>query len=81
MPHTTSSGAPRMRKRCSLDITAAGVVKLIVTDLGLFEVIPDGFLLKEIAPGYTTDDVQTLTDASIVVSNTLQEFTLVEDSH
>jgi 3-oxoacid CoA-transferase B subunit len=81
MPHTTSGGLPRMRKRCGLDITAAGVVNLIVTDLALFEITPDGFLIKEIAPGYTTDDIQALTNADIVVSATLREFTFVEDPH
>ena len=37
MEHTTRDGRPRLRRRCALPLTAPGVVKLVVTDLGVFE--------------------------------------------
>ena len=73
MQHNTRDGKPKVLKQCTLPITAKGVVKLIVTDLGLFEVTEAGLLMREIAPGYATEEVQGLTDASIVVSDGLKE--------
>ena len=73
MQHTTRDGKPRVLKRCTLPITAKGVVKLLVTDLGLFEVTEAGLLMREIAPGYAPEEVQELTEAHIVVADGLKE--------
>ena len=73
MQHTTRDGKPKVLKRCTLPITAKGVVKLLVTDLGLFEVTEAGLLMREIAPGYAPEEVQELTDAHIVVADGLKE--------
>ena len=53
MEHVTRDGKPRLLKRCALPVTAVGVVQRVVTDLGLFDVTPEGFLMREIAPDYT----------------------------
>ena len=74
MEHTTREGEPRLVRRCALPITAVGVVKVVVTNLGLFEVTPDGFLLKEIAPGYNPEDVQAVTEARFLVAEDLKQF-------
>ncbi len=74
MEHTTREGDPRLLHRCNLPMTAVGVVTLVVTTLGLFQVSPQGFVLKEIAPGYTTEDVQAQTDASLIIPDDLVEF-------
>ena len=66
--HSTATGHPRLLKRCTLPTTALGVVKLVVTELGLFEVTETGFLMREIAPGYTSEEVQALTQAKLMVS-------------
>ena len=71
MEHTTRDGEPRLLRRCTLPVTAIGVVKLVVTSLGLFEVTSGGFLLKEIAPGYTPQEVQSVTEARLIVSKDL----------
>ena len=73
MQHTTRDGKPRVLRQCTLPITAKGVVKLLVTDLGLFEVTEAGLLMREIAPGYAPEEVQELTEAHIVVSDGLKE--------
>lgn len=80
MEHTTPTGAPRLRRRCSLPVTARGRVKLVVTDLGLFEVVDSRFVLREIAPGFTPEDVQEATEADLVISSTLREFAMRETS-
>ena len=73
MEHATKDGRPRLLKQCTLPITGAGVVKMVFTDLGVFEVVPEGFLIKEIAPGWTPEEVQELTEAKIHVSPELTE--------
>ncbi len=74
MEHTTREGEPRLLKRCKLPITAPGVVKMLVTDLGLFAISPDGFELVENAPGWNPEDIQELTEAKVHVSPNLKEF-------
>ncbi len=73
MEHTTKKGEPRLLKRCTYPLTAKECVKLIVTDLGVIEVTTDGFLLKEITPGWTPGEVQALTEASLLVAPDLKE--------
>ena len=74
LEHTTRDGKPRLLKRCALPITAPGVVKLVVTDLGLFEVTPQGFTLLEHAPGWTPEEIQELTAARLRIAGDLREF-------
>ncbi len=74
MEHTTRDGKPRLLKRCTLPLTGAGVVKLVATNLGLFQVTPEGFLMTEIAPGYTPEEVQAATEARLNISPDLAEF-------
>jgi 3-oxoacid CoA-transferase B subunit len=73
MEHCTREGAPRLLQRCSLPITAAGVVSRVMTDYGLFEPLGDRFRLLEIAPGYTIDEVQALTNAPLEPAPDLRE--------
>ncbi len=66
LEHTTKDGKPRLLPKCTLPITAPGVVKLVVTDLGVFEPVGEAFRLLEIAPGYTPAEVQAVTAAQLV---------------
>lgn len=74
LEHTTRDGRPRLVERCSLPVTAVGVVSLVATDLGLFEVTEQGFLMREIAPGFTPDEVQAVSAAKLAISSNLREF-------
>jgi 3-oxoacid CoA-transferase subunit B len=62
MEHTTKEGEPKIVKKCSLPLTGVGVVSLIVTELGVIEVRPEGLVLLEVAPGVTPVDVQNATE-------------------
>jgi 3-oxoacid CoA-transferase B subunit len=73
MEHVTRDGKPRLLKRCALPVTAVGVVQRVVTDLGLFDVTPEGFLMREIAPGYTPEEVQAVTEAKLIISPDLKD--------
>ena len=65
--HFEPSGASRMKRRCTLPLTAAREVDLVVTDLGLFEVKDGAFILRECFAPYTPEWVVEKTGADIVV--------------
>lgn len=65
MEHTNKEGQAKIMKRCTLPLTGVGVVKLIVTDLAVIEVAPEGLLLREVAPGTTFEAVQKATEATL----------------
>jgi 3-oxoadipate CoA-transferase, beta subunit len=72
MEHTTRENQPRLLQRCTLALTAPGVVTRIFTDLGVFEPTGDAFQIVEIAPGWTVDAVQALTGAPVVAASGLK---------
>ena len=76
LEHTTREGKPRLLKRCTLPITAPGVVTLVATDLGLFAVTPQGLQLREYAPGWTSEEIQELTEARLSIADDMREFRL-----
>ena len=63
MEHNEKSGAPKLVKRCSLPLTGAGVVDLLITDLGVFEIGKGGVRLSELATGVSLDEVRAKTEA------------------
>jgi len=67
MEHTTKEGKPKIVKKCSLPLTGLGVVDLIVTELAVIEVAPQGLLLRELAPGVTVEDVQNASEPMLGV--------------
>jgi 3-oxoacid CoA-transferase subunit B len=67
MEHT-AKGEAKIVKACSLPLTGAAVVNLIVTDLCVFEVRPEGLALVDLAPETTLDDVRDNTEADFVVA-------------
>jgi 3-oxoacid CoA-transferase B subunit len=76
MEHTTRDGEPKIVRRCTYPLTGAGVVKMIFTDLAVIRVTPDGLLLEEVAPGWTPEEVQALTEATLKISPDLKEISL-----
>jgi acetate CoA/acetoacetate CoA-transferase beta subunit len=69
MEHVNKDGGAKILKKCRLPLTAVKVVRTIVTDMAVIEVIPGkGLLLKEVAPGLTAEDVQKVTEAKLIVS-------------
>jgi 3-oxoacid CoA-transferase subunit B/3-oxoadipate CoA-transferase beta subunit len=66
MEHCEKSGAPKLVKACNLPLTGQGVVDLVITDLGVFEVNRGRSPLRlvELAEGVTLDEVRAKTEAS-----------------
>ena len=68
MQHVNKAGESKLLKKCSLPLTGIGCVKKIVTEFGVFEVVPEGgFKLLEIAPGITVEYVQSVTEGKLIV--------------
>jgi 3-oxoacid CoA-transferase subunit B len=62
---------PKLLHKCKLPLTGAGVVDMVVTDLGVFTIAkkkPDGMVLIEIAPGVTKDEIRARTEADYKVA-------------
>jgi len=67
MEHCTKNGEPKILKKCNHPLTGERCVTHIVTELCVLEKAPEGFVLKELAPGVTVDDVLVKTEAQIIV--------------
>ena len=71
MEHT-AKGAPKILKKCTLPLTAKGSVNMIVTEMGVMEITPEGIVLTEINPEFTVEQVQAATEAHLIVSKDLK---------
>ena len=68
----TQNGKPKILKRCTLPFTALAAVDMIVTEMGVMEVRPEGLVLTELHPDYTVEQVQAATEARLIVSADLK---------
>ena len=69
MDHRAKDGTPKFRRRCSLPLTGANVVDLLITDMAMFE-RPDRqspFMLREVAPGVSLEDLRAATEADFLI--------------
>jgi len=71
MEHT-QKGAPKILKECTLPLTAAGQVNMIITEMGVMEITQEGIVLTEIHPEFTVEQVQAATEAKLIVSPNLK---------
>lgn len=76
MAHTTNDGKPKIVEELDYPATGLGVVNMIFTDLAVIEVCPEGLMVKEIYPGLSEDDLQSVTGAPLVFPSTLKEIEL-----
>ena len=61
MEHCTKNGDPKILPECTLPLTGVGVVSRIITDMGVFDVTPDGLALVEMADGVVLEELQAAT--------------------
>ena len=64
--HTNKRGESKVLKACTLPLTGTGVIDLIITDLGVFDVVEGGLKIVELAPGVEMDEVTSKTEATLV---------------
>ena len=69
--HCEKSGHSKILKKCTLPLTGARCVTDIVTERCYFEVTPQGLVLRELAPGYTVEDIRACTEADFIVPETI----------
>ena len=67
MEHT-AKGAPKILKKCRLPYTAVRCVDLIITEMAVIEVTEAGLMLNEYNPEFTIDEIQSQTEAKLMIS-------------
>ena len=67
MDHASKDGKPKILNACSLPLTGKRCVSAICTDLAWIDVTPGGLVLRELAPGITAEQVQTLTEPTLTI--------------
>lgn len=73
MQHVDRKGNPKLLKECTLPLTGKKCIDRIVTDMAVIDVTPEGFLLKEVAPGYTKEQIQEATGTELKICSSLKE--------
>ena len=72
MEHCSKNGQPKIVNSCSLPLTGKGVVNRIITDRAVIDVTTTGLVLKEIAPGYSVEEVQLVTESTLRIDPLLK---------
>jgi 3-oxoacid CoA-transferase subunit B len=76
MEHNAGEGDFKIVNQCTYPLTAVGVVKKVFTDIAVLSIDAEGFVLEEVAPGWTAEDVQSQSEAPLRVSPDLHEIDL-----
>jgi len=77
MQHKSKDGKSKLLKNCTLPITGLGCVKKIVTELGVFDVLPEGgFMLLECAPGISIEEIKASTEGKLSISENVFEMSI-----
>lgn len=76
MEHTTKDGAPKIVRECNYPLTGIECTNTIVTDLAVIDVTKNGLVLREVAPGWTAEEVQERTEAKLIVRGKVPEMRL-----
>lgn len=69
----TAKGKPKVLKKCTLPLTAKGEVNLIITELAVMEVTPEGLVLKEIHENTTIGEIREKTGADLIIPNDVKK--------
>ncbi len=67
MEHCAKDGSPKILSECTLPLTAAGVVNLVITEKAVLKVLPDGLHLIEVSPYSTINDIVTHTACDLII--------------
>jgi len=73
MMHTNRAGASKLLKECSLPLTGKNCIKKVVTNLGYFTIENGAFVLRELAPGVSIEEVKKATEGKLIVADDVKE--------
>lgn len=73
MQHRDKAGTSKILKKCTLPLTGEGCITRVVTDMAVLDRGNNEFILKEVAPGITVDDVKSATDANLSIDPNVKE--------
>ena len=76
MQHVNKAGESKLLSNCSLPITGLGCVKKVVTELGVFDITPEGFKCIEYAPGVSLDYIKEKTIGRLVIADDVKEMNI-----
>ncbi len=76
MQHANRAGQSKILKECTLPLTGVQVVSMVITNLAVFDITPDGKVLKETAPGVSLEEIAALTEANYTVAEDVHEMRL-----
>jgi len=68
MEHNARDGSPKLLKQCDLPLTGAGVVDMVISDVGVFRIENEQLVLAELADGVTVDEARERTEADFTVA-------------
>lgn len=72
MQQLDGKGGHKLVKKCTLPLTGVKCVNRIVTDMAVIDISPQGFVLKEFAPGFTVEEITKATGAELRVAPDVQ---------
>lgn len=75
MTHANKKGESKLLEKCSLPLTGAGCIKKVVTDLAYMEIEDGAFILRELAPGVTVDEIKAKTAGKLIIPDNVVEMT------
>ncbi|GGH74592.1 3-oxoacid CoA-transferase subunit B [Filimonas zeae] len=73
MQHTNPKGESKLLPACTLPLTGVGCVKKVVTELAVLDITPEGFLLREYAPGVTVDEIKQKTMGRLLIADEVKQ--------
>lgn len=76
MQHVNKAGESKLLQKCALPLTGLACVKRVVTELGVFDINQNSFVLVELAPGVSVDDVKNKTEGRLVIPDVIPEVQL-----